>query len=218
LTGTEIAQRAAQISDATDIPLIVDGGIVAREHDAIARGVRSLERAGAAAIRIEDSGYDPDRAAADEVNVVPKSVMIDNIKAAVDARHDPTLVLIARCDARPRESFAEVEERLAAYTEAGADAVGVQLSDPEEFRLIGARAHAPLVSLWPRSRMTVFEFLQSGYRIALMPSSVPLAALAAAKQMLLELKEAGTERVYFNRQTDLQEVERWYRDLDIQRQ
>jgi len=101
---------------------------------------------------------------------------------------------------------------------AGADAVGVQLSDPEEFRLIGGRAHAPLVSLWPRSRMTVFEFLQSGYRIALMPSSVPLAALAAAKQMLLELKEAGTERVYFNRQTDLQEVERWYRDLDIQRQ
>ncbi|MET0502648.1 MAG: isocitrate lyase/phosphoenolpyruvate mutase family protein [Candidatus Binatia bacterium] len=217
LTVTEIAQKASQIADATDIPLIVDGGFVARENDAIARGVRSLERAGAAAIRFEDSSYDPDRAAAGDVTVVPKSLMVDNIKAAVDARHDPTLVLIARCDARPLDSLAQVEERLAAYIAAGADAVGVQLSDAEEFRQIGARAQAPLVSLWPRARMTVFEFLQSGYRIALMPSSVPLAALAAVKQMLLELKETGTERDYFNRQKDIQGVESWYRDLDIRR-
>jgi 2-methylisocitrate lyase-like PEP mutase family enzyme len=54
--------------------------------------------------------------------------MVDRIKAAVDVRIDPTLVLIARCDSRCREPLGQVQERLAAYVEAGADAIGVQLS------------------------------------------------------------------------------------------
>ena len=63
--------------------------------------------------------------------------------------------------------------------------------------------------------MTVFEFLRLGFRIALMPSSVSLAALAAVKEMLRELKETGTERDYFSRLKNVQEVERWYRDLSM---
>ena len=63
--------------------------------------------------------------------------------------------------------------------------------------------------------MTGLEFLQLGFRIALMPSSVTLPALSAVKEMLLGLKDNGTERDYFNRQKDIQEVERWYRDLNI---
>ena len=51
-----------------------------------------------------------------------------------------------------------------------------------------------------------------------MPSSVSLAALSAVKEMLLDLKDNGTERDYFNRQKDIQEVERWYRDLNIHRE
>jgi methylisocitrate lyase len=217
LTVAEIASRTAQIADATNLPLIVDGGPAARQTDVIARAVRSLERAGAAALRFEDGYLDDLHSEADDVTVLPKTSMVDRIKAAVDVRVDPTLVLIARCDARCRESLGHVQERLAAYVEAGADAVGVQLSDAEEFRHVGARSRAPLVSLWPKARMTVLEFLQLGFRIALMPSSVSLAALSAVKEMLLELKNKGTERDYFNRQKDVQEVERWYRDLDMRR-
>jgi methylisocitrate lyase len=215
LTVTEIASRASQIADSADLPLIVDGGPAAKDTNAIARAVRSLERAGAAAIRFEDSYGDVLYSKGDEAAVLPKSLMIDRIKAAVDAREDPALVLIARCDARCREPLVQVQERLSAYAGAGADAVGVQLSDPEEFRQIGARSGAPLVSLWPRTRMTVFEFLRLGFRIALMPSSVSLAALTAVKEMLRELKETGTERDYFSRLKDVQEVERWYRDLSM---
>jgi len=51
-----------------------------------------------------------------------------------------------------------------------------------------------------------------------MPSSVSLAALSAVKEMLLELKNKGTERNYFNRQKNVREVERWYSDLDMRRQ
>ena len=140
------ASRAAQIADATDLPLIVDGPN-ARQTDVIARAVRSLERAGAAALRFEDNYLGEHNAETDEVGVVPKTLMVDRIKAAVDARIDPALVLIARCDARCRESLGQVQERLAAYVEAGADAVGVQLSNVEEFRFIGTTASAPLVSL-----------------------------------------------------------------------
>lgn len=218
LTVAEIASRTAQIADVTNLPLIVDCGPAAKQMGVIARAVRSLERAGAAALRFEDSYLDALHSDADDVTVLPKTLMVDRIKAAVDVRVDPTLVLIARCDARCRESLGHVQERLAAYVEAGADAVGVQLSDAEEFRHVGARSRAPLVSLWPKARMTVLEFLQLGFRIALLPSSVSLAALSAVKEMLLELKDKGTERDYFNRQKDFQEVERWYRDLDMRRQ
>ena len=218
LTVTEIASRASQIADASDLPLIVDGGTAAKDTHAIVRAVRSLERAGAAAIRFEDSYGNELFSQAEEVAILPKSLMADRIKAAVDARTDPGLVLIARCDARCSEPLAQVQERLSAYAEAGADAVGVQLSDPEEFRHIGARSGAPLVSLWPKARMTVFEFLQLGFRIALMPSSISLAALTAVKEMLQELKETGTERNYFSRQKDVREVERWYRNLPMRGQ
>jgi 2-methylisocitrate lyase-like PEP mutase family enzyme len=215
LTVTEIASRASQIADATDLPLIVDCGAAAKDTNAIVRAVRSLERASAAAIRFEDSYGDELLSNADEVSILPKALMVDRIKAAADAREDSALVLIARCDARCSEPLAQVQERLSAYAEAGTDAVGVQLSDAEEFRHIGARSRAPLVSLWPKARMTVFEFLQLGFRIALMPSSISLAALAAVREMLRELKKTGTERDYFSRLKDVQEVERWYRDLPM---
>jgi 2-methylisocitrate lyase-like PEP mutase family enzyme len=139
--------------------------------------------------------------------------MAERIQAAVDARRDSSLVLIARCDARPKESLAQVEDRLATYAEAGADALGVQLTDVEEFRRIGASAPAPLVSMWPRTRMSAFEFMRMGFRVALMPSSVPLAAVTAARELLLELQRSGCDRDYFARQSTFAESERWYKDL-----
>jgi methylisocitrate lyase len=180
----------------------------------VARAVRVLERAGAAAIRFEDSAV-----GADEGNIVqrarirPKKAMVQLIKAAADARADRSLVIVARCDARRVESLEAVQERLGSYAEAGADAVGVQISDPEELFEIGRNAPRPLVSLWPRNKMSALQFLQSGFRVALMPSSVSLAAVAAARQMLIELMQNGTERDYFGRIKDIEAADRWYRTL-----
>jgi 2-methylisocitrate lyase-like PEP mutase family enzyme len=109
-------------------------------------------------------------------------------------------------DAPRSESLKQVQERLAAYRDAGADAVGVQLSDSNEFRKIGMNARAPLVSLWPKERMTAYEFLRLGFKIALMPSSASLAALTAVSEMLTELKEKGTERDYFGRITNFAHI------------
>lgn len=213
LNVTQIAQRAAQISEATELSLIVDVGSACVEPDALTRAVQLYERSGAAALRFEDAVVNEYGAPADELTIAPTALMVDRIKAAADARRDRSLVLIARCDARPKESLAEVEDRLAAYVHAGADALGVQLTEIEDFRRIGASAPAPLVSMWPRTRMSAFEFIQMGFRVALMPSSVPLAALTAARELLIELRRSGRDRDYFARQSKFAEAESWYRAL-----
>ena len=213
LSVTQIAQRTAQIVEATEIPLIVDGGSACIEMKALARAVKLYERGGAAALRFEDALLNEYGAPAESLAIAPPQLMIERIKAAANARTDETLVLIARCDSRPKESLNQVQERLAAYVEAGADAVGVQLNDIEEFRRIAATAPAPLVSMWPRARMSAFEFIKMGYRIALMPSSVPTAAITAARELLLELTRSGRDQDYFARQREFADSESWYKNL-----
>jgi len=213
LSVTQIAQRTAQIVEATEIPLIVDGGSACIEMKALARAVKLYERGGAAALRFEDALLNEYGTPAESLAIAPPQLMIERIKAAANARTDETLVLIARCDSRPKESLNQVQERLAAYVEAGADAVGVQLNDIEEFRRIAATAPAPLVSMWPRARMSAFEFIKMGYRIALMPSSVPMAAITAARELLLELTRSGRDQDYFARQREFADSESWYKNL-----
>jgi methylisocitrate lyase len=213
VTVTEVAQRAAHIAEATNIPLIVDGGTGCGAIESLRRTVALLERAGAAAIRFEDSSVHRTGDGAESISVASKDAIVDSIKAATDARSDSSLTLIMRCDARPKETLAQVHERLMLYIEAGADAVGVQLSNVDDFRQTAGNVSAPLVTMWPRSLMTAAEFLRLGFRIALMPSSVALAAIGAARTMLSELKESGTERDYFTRQKDFADTERWYKEL-----
>jgi methylisocitrate lyase len=213
LTTTQVAQRTGQISEATDIPLIVDGGSICAETIALTRAVKLFERAGAAAIRFEDAAVNEYGAAPEELTIAPTAMVVDQIKAAVDARRDPAFVVIARCDSRPKESLDRVRERLAAYAAAGADAVGVQLTDVEDFRQIGASAPAPLVTLWPKAQMNAGDFFAAGFRIALTPSSIPLAATHAAREMLLELIQQGNDRDYFTRQKELAATEKWYKQF-----
>ncbi|HEY7165431.1 MAG TPA: isocitrate lyase/PEP mutase family protein [Candidatus Binatia bacterium] len=208
LSAAEIAARAAQINEAVEIPLIVDGGPADKPNKLLTRAVREFERAGAAAIRLEDSS-----AGSEKNSALPKAQMIDRIKNALDARRDSALVIIARCDTRPTEPLDKVLERITAYGEAGADAVGVQLTDVAEFRQTGSTIRSPLVSMWPKTLMSASEFLEIGFKIALMPSSVPLAALSAAREMLLELRETATDRNYFKRQKEFPATESWYKNL-----
>jgi len=217
LTTTQIAQRIGQISEATDIPLIVDGGSICADGIALTRAVKLYERAGAAAVRFEDALVNEYGAAPDDLAIAPISEVVERIKSAVEARRDPSLVLIARCDSRPKESLDQVRDRLAAYAEAGADAVGMQLTDVEEFRQIGANAPAPLVTLWPKANINASEFFAMGFRIALTPSSIPLAATTAAREMLIELRQIGNDRAYFARQEELAATENWYKKLGTTR-
>lgn len=215
VTMTEMAHRARTIVEALDIPLLVDGETGYGGPEQTARAVREFERAGAAGIRFEDSLFGANGISVMGTGgVTPVPEMVDKIKAAADARSDADLVLMVRCDARPVEPVEQILERTAAYVAAGADAIGVTLSDAEELRRVGASPPAPLVNPWPRAGVnTAAEFFGMGYRVALMTSNVYLAGLAAARTMLVQLREMGSLDAYFASVPDLEPVRRWYADL-----
>src|SRR5262245_24051850 len=213
VTMTEMADRVGTITQALDIPVLVDGETGYGGPLQTARAVRAFERAGVAGIRFEDSRFGQNGIAG-ERPPMPIAEYVDMIKAAVDARVDESLVLVVRCDARASESRAQVLERIQAYVAAGVDAIGLHLSDAEEHRWFGAAAPAPLINPWPRAGIdTMSEFFSLGYKVALVTSSVSMAALAAARTMLQELKTTGSQDRYFSRIPDFDSVRRWYRDL-----
>jgi 2-methylisocitrate lyase-like PEP mutase family enzyme len=213
VTMTEMAERVSTIAAVLDIPVLVDGETGYGGPLQTARAVRAFERAGVAGIRFEESIFGQN--GIDAVRP-PHSVseMVEKIKGAADARADDALVLVMRCDARAVESREQVLERIGAYVEAGCDAIGVHLTDAEDHKWFGAAAPMPLINPWPRAGIdTMSEFFGLGYKVALVTSSVSMAALAAARTMLLELKNTGRQEDYFDGVAGFDEVRRWYRDL-----
>jgi 2-methylisocitrate lyase-like PEP mutase family enzyme len=213
VTMTEMTHRAGTIAEVLDIPVLVDGETGYGGPLQTARAVRAFERAGVAGIRFEDSNFGEN--GIDGVRPpVSVSDMVDKIKAAVDARTDSALVLVVRCDARATETREQVVDRIGAYVDAGTDAIGLHLTDAEDHKWFGAAAAAPLMNPWPRAGIdTMAEFFALGYKVALVTSSVSMAALAAARTMLLELKNSGRQDNYFAGAPGFDEVRRWYRDL-----
>jgi methylisocitrate lyase len=110
-----------RITSVTKLPLLVDIDTGWGSAFNIARTIREMERAGAAAVHIEDQaaakrcGHRPGK------QIVSKEEMVDRIKAAVDARTDPSFVIMARTDALANEGMASAVARATAYVEAGAD-------------------------------------------------------------------------------------------------
>src|SRR6202044_2412337 len=114
---------ARRITDVTTLPLLVDIDTGWGGAFNIARTIRSMERAGVAAVHIEDQvstkrcGHRPGK------ELVPAEEMVDRIKAAVDARADSNFVIMARTDALASEGLARAIERAQAYVAAGADMI-----------------------------------------------------------------------------------------------
>ena len=213
VTMTEMAERANSIAEVLSIPMLVDGETGYGGPLQTGRAVRAFERAGVAGIRFEDSVFGQNGIFAERPTVTVAE-MVDKIKAMVDARTDAAMILVVRCDARAAESREQVLERIDAYVSAGIDAIGVHLSDAEEHKWFGANVAVPLMNPWPRAGInTLAEFFALGFKVALVTSSVSMAALAAARTMLLELKTTGGQDDYFARVDGFAEVRDWYRDL-----
>lgn len=213
VTMTEMAERASSIAEILSIPMIVDGETGYGGPLQTARAVRAFERAGVAGIRFEDSVFGQNGIDAERPTVTV-SEMVDKIKAMADARTDAAMVLAVRCDARAAETREQVLERIDAYVSAGIDAIGVHLTDADEHKWFGARVPVPLMNPWPRAGIdTMAEYFALGYKVALVTSSVSMAALAAARTMLLELKNTGRQDNYFANVPGFAETRDWYRDL-----
>ncbi|MEE6178584.1 isocitrate lyase/PEP mutase family protein [Mycobacterium sp. 050134] len=197
VTATEMAGRAAMIVDALgDIPLIADADTGYGAPMNVVRTVRSYDAAGVAAIQLEDQvfpkrcGHLPDK------QVVDAPVFEQALAAAVDARSDDGLLVVARTDARGPLGLDAAIERANRYARAGADIIFVEApQDTTEVERIAAEVDAPLLINLVVGGMTPLESVsrlqELGYAIAIHPGNLLMRATFGMLQSLCELN--GTD-------------------------
>jgi methylisocitrate lyase len=199
-TLDDVLTDVRRITDASSLPLLVDvdTGFGASAFN-IARTVRSLCRAGAAAMHIEDQvgakrcGHRPGK------ELVAKEEMVDRVKAAVDARPDPGFVVMARTDALAAEGLEAAIERAAAYVAAGADMVFPEaVTELAMYRrfvdALGVPVLANITEFGQTPLFSVAELESAGVAIALYPLSAFRAMNKAALETYRTLRRDGTQK------------------------
>lgn len=189
-----------RITNVTDTPLLVDvdTGFGPSAFN-IARTVKSLIKAGAGALHIEDQvgakrcGHRPGK------EIVCKEEMVDRIKAAVDARTNEDFVIGARTDALAGEGLEKTLERSVSYKEAGADFIFAEaiqeLSVYEKFVAVtGIPVLANITEFGLTPLFTLDELREAGVGLALYPLSAFRAANKAALNVFNHIRKDGTQR------------------------
>ncbi|TKB51029.1 methylisocitrate lyase [Ferrimonas sediminicola] len=195
----DVVTDASRITAATDLPLLVDIDTGWGGAFNIARTIREFERAGVAAVHMEDQvaqkrcGHRPNKA------VVSIEEMCDRIKAAVDARRDDNFVIMARTDAVAVEGLESGIERAQAYLDAGADMIFAEaLTELDHYRQFRAQVSAPiLANMTEFGKTELFgkeELFEAGADMVLYPLSAFRAANAAALKVYETLKLDGHQR------------------------
>ena len=201
ITGLEdVLIDVRRITDVCDTPLLVDidTGFGASAFN-IARSVRSINKAGAAAIHIEDQvgakrcGHRPNK------ELVSKAEMVDRIKAAVDARIDDSFVVMARTDSLAVEGIDAALERAHAYIEAGADALFLEaITDLATYKKFTDSIKVPVLANITEFGMTpIFttdELAKVGVAIVLYPLSAFRAMNKAAENVYETIQKDGSQK------------------------
>jgi len=188
-----------RITDASALPLLVDIDTGWGGAFNIARTIRSMIKAGAAAVHMEDQvgqkrcGHRPGK------EVVPTAEMTDRIKAAVDARTDEGFVLMARTDALANEGLAAAIERAQAYVAAGADMIFAEavteLPQYTEFRkAVGVPILANITEFGQTPLWTRDELAAAGVDIILYCCGAYRAMNAAALKVYEAIRNEGTQK------------------------
>jgi len=204
LTMTEMVTQARNLASAVSLPLIADADTGYGNAINVVRTVREYERAGVAAIHIEDQITPKKCGHFEGKQVVSQSEMVGKIRAAVDAREDPDFVLIARTDARAVLGLEEAIKRAQACVEAGADVIFVEAPQSlEELEIIAKSIDAPLLVNMDEGTktplLTVRELEEMGFKIVIFPRSAPCAAAKAIQELMQLLKETGTTKNFAGR-------------------
>jgi 2-methylisocitrate lyase-like PEP mutase family enzyme len=193
VTATEMADRVRMIANALgDIPLIADADTGYGAPMNVVRTVRSYDAAGVAAIQLEDQvfpkrcGHLPDK------QVVDAAVFEQTLGAALDARIDDNLLVVARTDARAPLGLDAAIERANRYAEAGADIIFVEApQDSGEIERVAREVDAPLLINLVLGGMTPLEsasrLQELGYAIAIHPSNLLMQATFGMLQSLCQL-------------------------------
>jgi 2-methylisocitrate lyase-like PEP mutase family enzyme len=190
----EIADHTARIRDAVELPLIVDADTGFGNALNVRHAVRMLERAGADAIQLEDQ-VSPKRCGHfSGKEVIATDEMLGKIKAAVDARRDPDLLIMARTDAAAVHGFEAAIERAQKFSEAGADILFVEaVTTADEIRALPKRLDKPqLMNMVIGGKTPIFsaeELAGLGYGIVLYANAALQGAVAGMQKALTVLRD-----------------------------
>ena len=206
LTMSEMVSRAAALASvAGDVPLIADADTGYGNPINVRRTIREYESAGVAGLHIEDQVWPKKCGHMEGKQVIPMEEMVQKVHAAVDARQDPDLVIIARTDANAVTGFEDALRRGQAYREAGADVIFIEAPrSMEELRAIGqAFRGTPLLFNWAESGKTpllpLSEIQALGFQLVIFPVSLLFAATHAMLALLELLKMGETPTAYSER-------------------
>jgi methylisocitrate lyase len=195
----DVLDDVRRITSVSRLPLLVDIDTGWGGAFNIARAVHELERAGAAAAHIEDQvgqkrcGHRPRK------ELVTKSEMLDRIKAATDAKTDPSFMVMARTDALAVEGMEAMLDRVRAYEAAGADAVFAEaMTEIGMYRRVTSEIGIPVLANLTEFGMTplytVDELRDAGIAMALYPLSAFRAMSAAALRVYEAIRNEGTQK------------------------
>ena len=200
ITLTEMVSNAARIADAVNIPLIADADTGYGNPINVVRTVREYEKAGVAAIHIEDQTWPKRCGHMAGKSVIAAGEMAGKIKAAVDARNDPNFLIIARTDAIATNGFEQAIERGQMYAEAGADIIFIEAPVNKEQVEQIPKLLSPypiLLNLSPRTpNFSREEIKNMGYAIAIYPGVCLAAAITGCMAEVRKLKETGKQREF----------------------
>ncbi|WP_137894816.1 isocitrate lyase/PEP mutase family protein [Ramlibacter sp. 2FC] len=190
----EIADHTARIRDAVELPLIVDADTGFGNALNVRHTVRVLERAGADCIQFEDQVAPKRCGHFSGKEVIATEEAVSKIKAAVDARQDPDLMIMARTDAAATQGFEAAVERAQKFAEAGADLLFVEaVTTAEEIRALPRRLAKPqLMNMVIGGKTPIFgaeQLAELGYGIVLYANAALQGAVAGMQRALTVLRE-----------------------------
>lgn len=208
----EIVDRLANIVEQADVPVIADADTGYGNALNVRRAVREFERAGVAALHLEDQTFPKRCGHYDDKSVVPTTEMTQKLRAARDAASDLDLVLIARTDAIAVEGLAAAIERGLAYAEAGADVVFVEAPETEaDIETIAKRIPEPkLINMFQGGKtplVPLARLRELGYRIVIIPSDLQRAAIRAMEEVLGAIARDGNSAAVADRMVSFKERE-----------
>jgi methylisocitrate lyase len=212
LSRDEVARLAGYIAQAVKIPALVDADTGFGGPNEVAKTVRTFERLGLAGLHLEDQVFPKRCGHLGGKEIVPVSVMMAKIRAAVRARRDEDFLIVARTDARAVEGFDAAVERAKNYLAAGADAIFPEaLESPREFRSFAARFRgetllANMTEFGKSPLLAARELAAMGYRLVIFPQSAFRVSMRATERCLRDLKRRGTQRAWLKQMQTRQEL------------
>jgi 2-methylisocitrate lyase-like PEP mutase family enzyme len=212
LSLSEIASRLANIVEHAGVPVIADADTGYGNALNAQRAVREFERAGVAALHLEDQTFPKRCGHYDDKSVVPAAEMAQKLRAARDAITDSDIVLIARTDALAVEGLDAAVERAQAYAAAGADVIFIEAPvSVEQIEAIARRVPQPkLINMFQGGKtplVPVARLKALGYQIVIIPSDLQRATIRAMDDVLAAIARDGSSAALAERMASFTERE-----------